>query len=276
MHALFTIAAKEVREALRNRWVIAATLLLAVLALTLSFLGSAPVGAVKASSLVVTIVSLSSLTIFLLPLIALLLSHDAIVGEIERGTMVLLLAYPVARWHVVLGKFIGHLVIISIATVIGYGTAGGAVALASELNDSAAWHAFEAMVGSSILLGASFLSLGYLVSVIARERALAGGIAIGLWLLFVLVYDIAILGVLVADQGRTITITILDALLLLNPADLYRLLNLSSFSNVRALSGMAGLARDAQLGAPILVAALACWIVIPLAAAAALFARRQI
>ena len=43
----------------------------------------------------VVIVSLSSLTI-LLPLIALLISHDAIVGEMERGTLLLLLSYPVA------------------------------------------------------------------------------------------------------------------------------------------------------------------------------------
>ena len=41
------------------------------------------------------VVSLSSLTIFLVPLIALLLSHDAIVGEAERGTLLLLLSYPV-------------------------------------------------------------------------------------------------------------------------------------------------------------------------------------
>ena len=43
-----------------------------------------------------SIVSLSSLTIFLLPLIALLISYDAVVGEMERGTMLLLLSYPVA------------------------------------------------------------------------------------------------------------------------------------------------------------------------------------
>ena len=43
-----------------------------------------------------------------MPLIALLLSYDAIVGEVERGTMMLLLTYPVARWQVVLGKFLGH------------------------------------------------------------------------------------------------------------------------------------------------------------------------
>src|SRR3569832_2661847 len=117
----------EIRDGMRNRWVMATTLLLAALALTLSFLGSAPTGAVKVSPLEVTIVSLSSLTIFLLPLIALLLSYDAIVGEIDRGAMALLLAYPVARWQVMLGKFIGHAAVIAFATTLGYGDAGVAL-----------------------------------------------------------------------------------------------------------------------------------------------------
>ena len=124
MRQTLLIAVKEWRDGLRNRWVIATTALLAALALTLAFLGSAPTGTVKVGGLAVTVVSLSSLTIFLVPLIALLLSYDAIVGEIDRGTMSLLLTYPVARWQVLLGKFIGHLAILVFATVVGYGTAG--------------------------------------------------------------------------------------------------------------------------------------------------------
>ena len=57
-----------------------------------------------AGDLAVSIVSLSSLSIFLVPLIALLLSFDAIVGAVDRGTLALLLAYPVARWLVVLAS----------------------------------------------------------------------------------------------------------------------------------------------------------------------------
>jgi ABC-2 family transporter len=86
MRPAFIIAGKELRDGMRNRWVLATTALMAALALTLAFLGTAPTGTVKASGLVVTIVSLSSLTIFLVPLIALLLSYDAIVGEADRGT----------------------------------------------------------------------------------------------------------------------------------------------------------------------------------------------
>ena len=88
MSNIVIIAGKEIKEGLRNRWVLATTLLLAALSLSLTFLGSAPTGNVGAGALDVVVVSLSSLTIFLLPLIALLISHDAVVGEMERGTMI--------------------------------------------------------------------------------------------------------------------------------------------------------------------------------------------
>ena len=160
MRQIALIAGKELRDGLRNRWVLAITLLLALFALTLSFLGAAPTGSVKVSPLAVTIVSLSSLSIFLLPMIALLLSYDAIIGEWERGTLGLLLA--VARWQVMLGKFAGHVGILAIATVLGYGTAGVAALLNSGdlAND---WRDFAALVMSSVLLGAVFIAIGYVV-----------------------------------------------------------------------------------------------------------------
>ena len=80
MRNILIVARKEIQEGMRNRWVLATTLLLAGLALSLTFLGSAPTGTVGVRALDVVIVSLSSLTIFLLPLIALLISHDARLG----------------------------------------------------------------------------------------------------------------------------------------------------------------------------------------------------
>jgi Cu-processing system permease protein len=275
MRQLLIIAGKELRDGMRNRWVLATTALLAALALTLAFLGAAPTGSVRVSALAVTIVSLSSLTIFLVPLIALLLSYDAIVGEVDRGTMALLLAYPVARWQVVLGKFAGHLAILGFATVAGYGIAGLALQLAGN-DDPGAWAAFAIMVASSVLLGGVFIAIGYLVSALVRDRGTAGGIAIGVWLLFVLLYDMALLGVLVADQGRTVTAGVLNLLLLLNPTDAYRLLNLTSTAHVSGFAGVAGLGVSAGLGAATLLGALAAWVVAPLAAATAVFARRQV
>lgn len=275
MSQILIIAGKEWRDGLRNRWLVATTILLAALALTLTFLGSAPTGSIKAGALSVTIVSLSSLTIFLVPLMALLLSYDAIVGEIDRGTMALLLAYPVARWHVILGKFVGHLTTLFCATVVGYGVAG-LVTQWSQGGDNAAWLAFGWMIVTSVLLGGVFIAIGYLLSTLVRDRATAGGAAIGVWLFFVLIYDMALLGGLVADQGRIVTQQILNALLLLNPADVYRLLNLSAAKDVSVFAGVAGLSAHAGLTPLTLVCALVLWILAPLVAAILLFARRHV
>ena len=51
--------------------------------------------------------------------------------------MALLLAYPVARWQVVLGKFAGHLAILGFAIVVGYGVAALALQWVGD-DDSAA------------------------------------------------------------------------------------------------------------------------------------------
>ncbi len=273
MRAVLIIALKEIQEGLRNRWVLATTLLLATLALTLTFLGSAPTGHVGTSALDVVVVSLSSLSVFLLPLMALLISHDAIVGEAERGTLLLLLSYPLARWQVVIGKFVGHIAILAFATLVGYGIAAAALALIGGPAGAASGRAFVWLIGSSIMLGAVFLAIGYLVSAIVAERSTAGGIAIGIWLFFVLIYDMALLGLLVVDQGGTLTGGTVDALLLLNPTDAYRLLNLGGAAG--AVSGMAGIGAATALTPAALMAALTAWAALPLMAAALVFARKE-
>lgn len=274
MRMILAIARKEVLDGIRNRWIVATTLLLAALALTLTFLGSAPTGTVGASPLAVTLVSLSSLTILLLPLIALLLAYDAICGEFDRGTMLLLLSYPLSRWQLVLGKFVGHIAILAFATIIGYGSA--AVALMISSADVSGWQSFLSMIGTSVLLGSAFLAIGYLISASVIDRGAAGGLAIGIWLLFVLIYDMALLGLLVVDKGQIITAPVLNALLLLNPADAYRVLNLSNLGGVSQFTGMAGLSQDAALPAGGLITALLLWTLVPLSAASLVLRRRQL
>ncbi|WP_353146935.1 ABC transporter permease [Pollutimonas bauzanensis] len=276
MNAVFIIVGKEIRDGLRNRWVLATALLLAMLALSLGFLGSSPTGAVKVDPLTVTVVSLSSLSIFLVPLIAMLLAYDAIVGEIDRGTMALLLSYPVSRWQIVVGKFLGHLAVLTLATTVGYGSAGVALQWAHGTADLTAWQPFAFLILASILLGASFLAMGYMISALVRERATAAGIAIGVWLFFVVIYDMALLGALVADQGRFITSQLLNGILLFNPSDVYRLLNLTGYENISMFAGMAGVSGQAGLSMPVLVAAQLLWIAVPFSLAAVFFQRRQL
>lgn len=270
--AALTIARRELAEAIRNRWVVATTLLMMGLALSIALLGSAPTGSTKTGALDVVVVGLASLTIFLVPLTALLISHDAITREAERGTLILLLSYPLARWHVVLGKFLGQLAVMAFSVVIGFSTAAIGVIWR---HGPEGWQAFLSMTGASILLGAVFLALGILASVRVQESSTAAGIAIGLWLLFVALYDMALLAALVAMGGHAIPGWIMDLALVANPTDAYRLLTLGEGGSAM-LSGMGGVYDNSALTPATLTGALVLWCALPLALAIAAFSRRSL
>jgi Cu-processing system permease protein len=275
MKMLWTLAMKELRDGFRNRWVAAAIIVLGILALVLSVLGSAPTGSARVSELDISVIGLASLSVYLIPLIALMLSYDALVGEFERGTMMLLLAYPVTRWQIIVGKFLGHVLILLIAIVVGY---GGAVVVLTLVTDSGTegWQAYVTMMASSLLLGAVFIALGYLVSVIVRERATAAGVAIGLWLVFVVLYDLLLFGVLTMDEDQQIGQNLFSMLMLANPTDSYRVLNLSLFEGVSEAAGIAGVASEAGLSGILLVSAMLVWIILPLTATLLVFQRREL
>ncbi len=277
MNNIWTIAAKEIRDGTRNRWIVMITITMAGLALVLAMLGSAPTGTTSISPLTVTVVSLSSLSIFFIPLIALLLAYDSIVGEAERGTLLLLLAYPVARWQVVIGKFCGHLVLLAIAILIGYGLAGLVISLTGEVEiPQRVWNSFIRLLISSVMLGAIFLALGYLISASVGERGTAAAIAIGLWLTFVLLYDMGMLAMLAVDGGQTINEQLVTWLLLANPTDAYRMFNLTGDTETALLAGMVGLSARLQVPGFALVALMTGWVLFPLLVSCLIFRRRQL
>ncbi|MFN2362508.1 MAG: ABC transporter permease, partial [Marinobacter sp.] len=65
-------------------------------------------------------------------------------------------------------------------------------------------------------------------------------------------------------------------LLMLNPTDIYRLLNIVAFGEGAQLSGVLSLGADLPIGAAGLWFALVLWFVIPITGAWALFRRRRI
>jgi len=272
---LWILTMKELRDGFRNRWIAAAIIVLGILALVLSVLGSAPTGSVSVSELDVSVISLASLSVYLIPLIALMLSFDAMVGEFERGTMMLLLTYPVTRWQVIMGKFLGHVLILFIAILVGY---GGAVVVMTLVTGGSVegWQAYAVMMASSMLLGAVFIALGYLVSVLVKERATAVGAAIGLWLVFVVLYDLLLFGALTLDKDQLIGQQLFSMLMLVSPTDAYRVLNLSSFEGVSEAAGIAGVASEAGLNGTLLVSAMLLWVVVPLAGTLLVFQRREL
>ena len=266
------IAGKELRDRLRNRWVLAVALVFTVFAAVIAYFGGAQQGAVGLRTTEATVASLVSLVIYLIPLIALMLGFDAVVGERERGTLELVLALPVTRLELLLGKYLGLAAALSASTLAGFGLVALALGLQAGRD---ALEPFAGFIGTSVLLGLAFLSLAVLVSVLAGDRARASGLAIALWFFFVLVFDLLLLGVLVGTGGALgAAADAFPYLLLFNPADVFRILNVFSLEEVKNLYGLTGIV-PAPLAKPWLMALVMLgWIAAPLAAAAWRFRSR--
>ena len=246
MKRILSTAGIEFRIALRNRWVAIATGLMVLFALVLAAAGTAPTGDVGADRLSVTVVSLTSLAVYLVPLLALLMSFDAIAGEVERGTLPLLLTYPVSRAGILVGKLLAHLLILGVAVSLGYGAAALA-AFWSDPKAAAGLPSLIRLIWTSVLLGATFLCLGYALSSLARRPSGAAGLAIGLWLALVVLYDLGLLALVVSGAGGGFATDALPGLLLANPADAFRLYNLAAAEAVGAAGGMGGAAASIPL-----------------------------
>ena len=260
LRPIFTVAAKEFHDRIRNRWVLAVALVFTVFSLVIAYFGSAQQGQIGFRSIEITIASLVSLVIYLIPLIALLLGFDAIVGERERGSLDLLLAMPITRTELLLGKYLGLALALTLSTVAGFSLV--AVLLWRYMNSAALLH-YSGFVLSSVLLGLAFLSVAIFLSVLARDRARASGLAIMIWFFFVLVFDLLLLGLLVTT-GEHFSGDAFAWLLLLNPADVFRILNIFSLDDVRTLYGLASVV-PAYLGsAAVMGGVKLLWIIVPL------------
>jgi len=270
MNRILAIAGTESRIALRNRWVSIAVAMMALFALVLSAAGSTPTGAVGADRLSITVASLTSLSVYLIPLMALLMSFDAIAGEVERGTLPLLLTYPVSRAEVLIGKLVAHLAILSLAVAVGFGIASVA-AIAQDRTALAGLPSLWRLLWSSVLLGATFLGVGYALSVFARRPSGAAGLAIGFWLVAIVLYDLGLLAAVVADNGGAFTSNVFPYALLANPADAFRLFNLAASQATAAAAGVAGAANSIPLWQSL--TSIILWPVVTLAIAVMAFRR---
>jgi len=267
--ALATIAGKEFWDRIRSLWVLAIALLFTVFALAIAYFGGAQQGAVGFRSMELTIASLVSLVIYLIPLIALLLGFDAIVGERERGSLDLLLSLPITRSELLLGKYAGLAGALAFSTIAGFGLVAVVLSTRVSLAGLAAYAGFMA---SSLLLGCAFLSVAVLISVFAADRTRASGLAIAVWFFFVLLFDLLLLGLLVVGGGQAGG-SALPFLLLLNPADVFRVINMHALEEVGALYGLATVFPPQLADAALLYGVLVGWCVVPLGVAAWRFRR---
>ncbi len=235
--SILTITRLELLIARRNMWVATSIILMALFTVVLTLAGGSPTGTLGIDPLTVALTSITTLSVYLIPLIGLLLSFDAIAGEAERGTLALNLTYPMSRGEILIGKFLAHLSVLGVAIAVGLGLAALLTIWQHGMADMSFLPLLK-LFATSLALGAAFLGIGYLVSSLVRQTGVASGIVIIIWLVCVVLYDLGLLGALVADDGGAFTKDVFPWLLVANPADAFRLINMPEVSVSELASGI--------------------------------------
>lgn len=264
--SVIPLVKKEVTDAIGNRWLTAYAGVLGVLGLAAAASGIDSSAGLALQAYGRTTATLMNLALLLAPLVAVLMGGASIAGERERGTLEHLLAQPLNRTALLLAKHAGLLGALTAATLIGFLPAGLLIGWQAGPDMLAHYLLFPAIAA---LVGAAMAGAGLFISVTSRSAVQAQGAGIMTWFVFVLLYDLVLLGSL-AFTGMPVAV--LAAGLVSNPVDAGRVVGVLALEPDLYLLGPAGaylVSRLSRWGAAVLLlGSLALWGVVPVAAAA--------
>lgn len=260
LRIIWALAQKELRDALRNRWFLLYTLAFIGLALALSYMSLAGAGIAGFAGFGRTAASLINLVLLIIPLMALTIGAQSLAHEQEQGTLAYLLAQPVTRVEVFIGKYLGLALGLLASLGLGFGIAGVVLALANGTGSPAA---YVSLVLRTFLLSLTMLSVGFLISAFTKRAGVAIGIGLFFWLAFVFLGDLGLM-------GTAITLRLSAEQLLwfslLNPLQVFKMAAILDINATLDLLGPAGIYAMQEYGAQlrgVFLALTALWIVAP-------------
>lgn len=270
--AVWAIAHKELTDKLRSRWIVVIGAGFALFTVVISYFGGAPAGAAGFRELDATVASLTSLVTYFIPILALTLGGGMVADEKERGTLDIFLSSPISVAEFMAGKFAGLALALVISTVTGLGLAG---AILVARGGTGALVMFSVFIVNSIVMGVIFLSISFLVSVLLYDRAKVIAVTIIIWLFFTILYDLGLVGLLISTGGD-IGPQLFSVLLMLNPVDIFRIMNFLSIGEFRVFIGLSFVEFPAFMNGTVLWGISLTWMVLPMIASYFLFKRKYL
>jgi Cu-processing system permease protein len=251
--------------AARLKWIRLLTAAFALLAAAAAYAAGAANELSGADGFARTTMALVPVVLILVPLSALILGVSG--QSAEPGSEPFLFGQPIERATVLIGRWAGECAALSAAILVGLGLGGAIVAFGSGAEGAVP---FAFFVLTSIVLGMIFLSIASAIAAFIDRRSVALSAGIFVWFVFVLLYDGAALSLAGAISGSTGG-RILFGSVFANPADLIRVvtLSISGTPNVLGAAGdawvrfLGGASSAAAAG----TAAIAAWLIVPLAVA---------
>jgi len=197
MDAILSIAKKEVMDNIRSKWIITTTITFVSVAIISSLIGAAFRGGSGLQDLRTTVMMMMMFIQYIIPIIGLMLGYAAIVGETERGTLSALIAFPVTRLEIIIGKFLGLGLVLSASIFLGFGIAGIIIGISVSNVD---YGIYLLYILYSILLGLVFLSISMFFSSILKKRSGAMGMSIFTWSFFSFLWGMMLFGLMAANH----------------------------------------------------------------------------
>ena len=261
LQTIWTLAQKELRDALRNRWFVLYTLAFFALSLAFSYLALAGAGMVGFAGFGRTAASLINLVLLIVPLMALTVGAQSLAGEQERSTLAYLLAQPITRLEIFVGKYLGLTLGLLGSLTLGFGISG----LVMALNGTGATEpmVYIRLVALAFALSLTMLSVGLLISALTKRANVAIGIGLFLWLVFVFFGDLGMMGTAITLR---VPIEGLFWLSLSNPLQLFKLAAILDIRGTLEMLGPAGIyatQRYAQQLPWIFLGLLLLWTLVP-------------
>jgi Cu-processing system permease protein len=251
----------ELRDVGRSRWLLAYAAFFLVVTDALLRFG----GADKA------LLSLTSVTLFIVPLVALV--FGTVFLDDAREFTELLLAQPVTRRQLYAGLYLGLTLPLALAFVVG-----AAIPFAVHgVGDPRLRGSLAVLLAAGVSLTFVFTALAFVVAAFVDDRLRRMGTAIALWLVAAVLYDglVLVLAMVFADYPIE---RLMLGLTLGNPVDLARVILLLQF-DVSALLGYTGAVFQQFFGGAVGIAiastALALWVTLPVALGLRAFRKRD-
>ena len=269
LRTIVALARLELRSALRNWWFALYAAIFAILAGGVGYLSSTDLAGLERGEFGRTAAALVNVVVLVVPLFGLLAGAGLIAGDRERGMLGYFLAQPISAGELFWGKYLGTAAALLAALAVGFGVAALALASGGALEVDAL---IVLILFAGLLLLAS-LSIGVLISTLARRSALAAGIAVFAWVLLLFLGDLGLMATVVATR---LDLRVVIAAALLNPAEVFKVASVNEIGASLDALGPAGIYLVDNLGdglGPMLVGLLLLWIVLPLSGAMWLFRR---
>ena len=270
--AVWAIAHKELTDKLKSRWVLVIGAGFALFTVVISYFGGAPAGAAGFRELDATVASLTSLVTYFIPILALTLGGGMVADEKERGTLDIFLASPISVAEFMAGKFAGLVLALVISTAAGLGLAG---VIHVARGGTGALVGYSLFIVNSIVLGIVFLSISFLISVLLYDRARVIAVTIFVWLFFTILYDLGLVGLLISTKGDVGT-GLFSGLLMLNPVDIFRIMNFLSIGEFRVFIGLSFVEFPAFMNGTVLWSVSLMWVALPMIASYFFFKRKYL